>query len=87
MSKFSVGDRVIAVSSVANFDILIGKIGTVIGVFDGSYNPLAVEFDEKFTGGHDAAGRGKPGHCRYGKYSQFELYEENSLEINIEDLF
>lgn len=87
MHDFYVGDRVIAVAPVAEYDELIGKVGTVIGFFDGSYNPLAVEFDEEFPGGHDASGRGKPRRCRYGKCSQFELYEEDSFEINIEDLF
>jgi len=77
--KFIVGNRVVAIKTVDGWD-LKGKRGKVIIIrhiritserwFDGM--GIGVEFDE-YIGGHDCEGRGKMGHCRYGRFEDFRL--------------
>lgn len=62
--RFKVGDRVIYhVGSGVGYDMLDGRVGTVIGV-DTSNLPYTVEFDEEFPDAmEDLFFGGKPGHC------------------------
>ena len=77
MSKFKVGDRVIAIDLVDGTSTLKGKIGTVIAKPSLSSYDVSVEFDESFLAGHNGDGIGKLGHCRYGFNREFKLLERD----------
>lgn len=84
-NRFEIGDRVIAIGRVDGKD-LTGKIGTVIYTnSESSMHELCVEFDDSFLGGHNGNGDGKDGHCRFGLFEEFELYDEPEYPDVFED--
>ena len=72
MSKFAIGDRVVAITHVDGMRGLEGKTGTVVGVHIGGFD-VAVEFDEAFVSGHNCQGLSKNDHGRFGYDDNFEL--------------
>lgn len=74
MSKFAIGDRVVAITHVDGMRNLVGKSGTVVGLHVGSFD-VVVEFDEAFLGGHNCHGLSKDGYGRFGYDDNFELLE------------
>lgn len=75
MSKFKIGERVIATKAVAGNTDCIGKASTVI--IHGSHFDLGVQFDERILEGHNCEGKGKSGYCRFGHDDEFELIESD----------
>ena len=64
MAKFKIGDRVRAVNEYDDNENIVGKIGTVISVYDYDTDFIGVEFDDEiYFGGHSCGGKGKEGHC------------------------
>lgn len=80
---FRVGDRVIAVQPVDGLRGLIGQTGTVVEI---THQSVGVEFDEAFLNGHSCRRNGKDGHCRYGKEKEFELYCDEDITFDEEDV-
>lgn len=60
VKKFKVGDRVELLKADRFIGPKVGWAGTVIAIRESSY---LVEFDNKFSTGHDGEGRGKDRHC------------------------
>lgn len=73
MREFNVGDRVVAVSPVDGYSMLVGKTGIVVHI-DGTH--IGVEFDIEFSGGHHCNGRCRNLRGRYGRTANFELVQE-----------
>ena len=64
MAKFKIGDRVKAIKEYDGNENIVGKIGTVIIMFDHVRDQIGVEFDDTIGfGGHSCGGRGKDEHC------------------------
>ena len=64
MTKFKIGDRVKAVKEYDGNKNIVGKIGTVIALYDYGTGNIGVEFDDKIAFGvHTCGGKGKDGHC------------------------
>ena len=73
MAEFKVGDRVITARGVFA-GLRVDCPGVVIAV--ASPQRIGVEFDYAIPQGHDCAGRGKPGYCRWGSSNELELYQD-----------
>ena len=83
MSKFKVGDRVVAISDYMGKEIQ-GKTGTVKGFGSKSKDPIGVEWDD-FVNGHDG-GRffdGKRGCCWFVPESCIERLARRDPSIHI----
>lgn len=81
MSKFKIGDRVIANCNYEGYSTK-NKKGKVIDIITHVYD-VAVEFDEAIENCHAAAGVGKDGHCLYMRDYCLELIPKNNNKIVI----
>jgi hypothetical protein len=90
MSKFKIGDRVRAISSVSDLEYLKGKEGTVCQInpdFKGCN--ISVNFGFSFMGGHNCDETCPNGFGRYGSDNEFELIDNkrNKIYMNIKEKF
>ena len=72
--EFKIGDKVRAKGKVDG-TALAGKAGKVISVKEGNDFPIAIEFDERISGGHTCGNRGKDGYCRWAKTEELKMFK------------
>lgn len=85
MKKFKVGDRVRAISNVANCSAVIGMLGTIIFV---SNSEVCIEFDNPFDEGHNGDGLGRDNCCRFtGNVNSLEKLPYKKISGHIKHIF
>lgn len=81
-----IGARVIAIIAVDGNEHTLNETGTIIWNRPFARYDLCVEFDEEVLLGHSGQHRefsGKEGHCWWGKFEDFELLSDDSVEIKL----